>query len=1418
VIETKSRSVFKQLFVCATASTPSLLFMYAYLNIPTKFFSICVFTEILFLIILIYVFNQKVYVNLKFNMLSPRILFLLIYVFCLLAVLLLPGMNESVFVSFDSLGMVNWLRALAGSLLGLFLPGYAIISLFRHKLNPVSLLPTSFLLSIFIESTVTFIAVMLAQPALTWILIVNILVFSLSLIDILRGKTDSCSFKCTQSVSIVLDNESVLMLLLSLFQLSILFSVFLLSGLTVPNGDMWRHAGMATRIEKGELLRFGYLTYPPFFATHLFSVSQLSGIPPINMSNMLGLANVLFVLAFYSLAMTLTKNRNVAFLSTFLFTIFGSFAFLVQAQFGEIVTDAQKLSDNFLQVAGKTMQINSVYPLACIYAYAPVTLHFLSVLVLTSLLLLRGKTCITYAIEALLIANLFLLHVAETMYVLIFLVAAFMLNLSNVRDTASLTFGVGFGGALLLVLPFVKSTIALYVVVAFMAVLTFTLIIAKLKLLTKLKLLFNKLFNKIPKTSVNAFLAFTILSFYGVLFYIWKTVYIDYDNTWYGILSYLGAAPTYFMPVAFGIPMLLSVLYFAKFLTSKDLFDKVEKKALTFLIFAFLLAFLFGKAMTLSNLSGYMIYRELRILQTFGGILFAMVSGYALHRVFRHCKKSKPVQKYVMAIGLGVLILLGSGSTLLSAVFWTNRGMEAYQLNSHEVEALEFLKKTVKASDVILAYSSESNNKVGLTGCTTIMRHITPFLSSSPSVAKFFLQYVDYIYLTKQEYATIQNSDTYMKSLISILPVIFNNSEVFIFRVPSNVKSFAGDSSLPVIITGALKESLQKLAVLDRLGISYHVYDNWDPTALTNSSIAILLDDVENKYQAKRYLDFMQNGGHLIVMGGQKGYFSDFMNIRSKMQIVFQESWPSEDSFKNWSFDLRGGLQMSNIYISRLHQFQERNSLLVNASVGGTLGLAHKRDWPKNFPFAIGTWFMLLENKSVIKHSLILSNALNVGVGLWDENYNLDYYYDRGKIIYDIAEISPGSWQKIELYFPEPKTCYVYLNDTLIFVGPRSTRYDPPETTYVGEYNYTIYTWFVRRFVALWNGLYYATSEAVSADGLLFDGYYIPLSFDFKTSAKESFDKNVRIISWLTFKNQKVSPFIYAKNVSGGSLTYMDFTLPPEAIIQLTDSSNILLKMLDPLLLNYTKEDVGIKDFPIEIYGYQNLNGDISMDSNAIYLFTPNNAKYKVSVEFKNQTQLLSSITNLIVSSANHFTVSVNGPVTIQPLHDGYVVATIPEHREVTILFSNQEKESLANVFDESCLKCYDITTITINTNTTLTAIIRTPNIIVKGTIKFKGAFFNIPYDKVIGPGSGELTLEGKIQYNILFSDKGSARSFGDNIVLNGSYRYDYPTILEIELPSKFPLCENNVLILLAIQAYSAFIIYCLVKNCKHEK
>jgi hypothetical protein len=1167
---------------------------------------------------------------------------------------------------------------------------------------------------------------------------------------------------------------------------------------------MWDHASFAARLEKGEFLRFGILTYPPFFSVHVFSVSQLTGLPAISISDMLGLTNIFAVLAFYALVLTLTRKRSVAFLSTFTFTMFGSFTFLVQAVLGKMVADPQKLAESFLQVSGKTMQINSVYPLANIYAYAPVTLDLISVLVLTTLFLQKDKGRILYAVEAFLIANLFLLHVAETMYVLIFLLVALILNLSRINDLASLTLGVWLGTAILSTLPFTEFSVSFYVAAVYTVILAFALLCTRLKLLPKLRGLSGKALGSMSKGSIRTFLAFAILSSYCLLLLVWTALYIDRDGYISGVLSYLGASPTYFMSIAFGIPMVISVLYLAKYLASKDSLAQNEKKVVIFLAVVFTIAYMFGKAITLANISGYMIYRELRVLQVFGGILFSIVSGYALCRTLQHFKGGKTNQKHILAVGLGLLILLGSGSTFLSAVFWANTGMGVYPLDSNEVEALAFLKRIVNASDVVLTYNQESNTKVGLTGATTIGRFTVPFSSVSPSIPKDFLQLVNYIYLTKQDYDTIQKSDTYMKSLIPILPVIFNNPEVMIFSVPP-IKSYMDNLSTPVVITRDLKAALPKLAILDSLGVSYRIYDEWDLGVLAGNSTVVLTDDVENASDAQKYVDWVQDGGHLIILGENEGYYSNLMNIRTMTKMAFQESWLSEESFGNWTFDLRGGLYMGNVSISTSYQYQGRNSLLVNATIDGTLGLARSREWPRDFPFAIGTWFMLLENRSTIRSSLILSNALNSGVGLWDENYGLDYYYDGRKVIYDIAEISLGSWQKIELYFPDPKTCCVYLNDTLIFVGPRSTRYDPSEVTYVGEYGHTLYACFVGKYSALWNGLYYVAPDVATANGLLCGGCPVPLDSKFDiTSPKESFDKDVQVVSWYTLGDEKVVPLMFTKEVGFGRLIYVDSKFPTKVVPELSNFSKCFLKSIDSRLLNYIKGNTEIKTpLPIEIYGDQSLNGNISTDSDTMYFWGSQNVTY--SLELGNGSKLSLSADRLALNSPYKFTLSLNGSVTVQPLHDEYVEVLIPEGEEITIKFRHQENKTVSCVSNGDNVECYDIAMATINSNTPLTVTVKSPNITITGVIRFQGAFFNIPYDKIIGTGLGALTIDGKMTYDILFSDKNGARSFGDNVFLDGSYRYDYPTILEIELPQGFMTNYEFLLLVIIIFVCSAF-------------
>jgi hypothetical protein len=1126
----KLRSAFEKVIVCATANIPLLLFMYNYLDIPTKYLSIILFITTVSLMLLTYIFHQKTRIVLKLSLPSKALL-PAIYTSCLIIVSLLPGLSESVFVRLPSVEMFSWIRVLAGLLLGVFLPGFTILSLFERKLVLSLLLPTSFLLSIFINALTALVTLMFAQPFLPWILAANTLIIVLSIVKVVRNRIRHL----IEYKSIILDNEHILMFLLFLFQLSLLVSIFILSGLTVPSGDIWDQASMATRIEKGELTRFGVLTYPPFFPLHLFSVSQLSGLPPINISNVLGLFNTLIILAFYDLAFTLTNNKSAGFLSTFIFTTFGSFTFLVQAILGKMSADVHSLSHYFIVVSDKTMNINSQYTITNIYSYTPVTLYLLSVLVLTSFIVRKDKARILYIVEAILILNLFLLHIAETVYVLIFLFSALILGLSDIRDSLSLTLGVWTGVIIISSLPFVEADILIYIGILYATTLIFTALYGKF--FGKISTLFKKLMNVVLSNFVGAILAFAILSSYGILLSIWKVLYIDKDWST-SLLYYLGALPTYFMPIAFGLPLLISILYLSKCLFSKKSLSQDNGKILAFLGIAFVIAYLFGKAITFLNLSGHMVYRELRVLSVFGGILFSIVSGLALYGICEHFKHLKVDQKNIVAVGLGLLILLNSGSTFLSATFWSNRGTGAYPISPSELQALEFLKQKVDPSNVVLTYSSACTNKVGLTGATTIIRYSVPFSSLSSSIPKFYLQVVDYIYLTKQDYDVIQKSDTYMKSVLSTLPIIFNNTEVLIFEVPQNVKRYNGDPSVPIVINTDLKEASQKIALLDYLGLSYSIYDEWDFRYFTNSKIVILIDDVKNVSEAEKYVDWVRKGGQLVVLGND-GYFS-----------------------------------------------------------------------------------------------------------------------------------------------------------------------------------------------------------ACALEG------------------------------------QKVAPFVFEKEIGGGKVLYVDFASLLKSRPAQYSNPEAFLKSLDQSLLNYVKASAEVRRVPIEIYGEQSLNGDISISSTDIAFYGSNiTSRFKLA----NGGEFPINTDHLISYSPHNLMLSLNTSATIRPLHDEYVEVLIPKGTTLRLSSCHKDGEILTYLSDGS--KLYNMSEVMLYSASDISVIVRAPNITVSGIVTFQGAFFDVPYNQIIGSGQGNITLKGKIAYNVLISDKNANRCYGDQFNLVGSYRYNYPTLLEIELP-----------------------------------
>jgi hypothetical protein len=243
---------------------------------------------------------------------------------------------------------------------------------------------------------------------------------------------------------------------------------------------------------------------------------------------------------------------------------------------------------------------------------------------LTALSIQKEKSTIVYPVETVLIANLFLQHVAETLYVLIFILAALVLNFSRTKDLLSLTIGMWIGEGILLTLPFTESSISLYLAIIYTIALGLVLLNSKVKLVERTRNLKWKTLTVLSKKTFKTILATAILSIYSLLLFVWYIIYIYENKNIASTISYLGEAPTYFLPIVFGITAIISVVYLVTNLMGKQLLDNDELKVIAFLIIASTFAFCLGKGITVMNIAGQEIYRELRIVQVFGGIYFQL--------------------------------------------------------------------------------------------------------------------------------------------------------------------------------------------------------------------------------------------------------------------------------------------------------------------------------------------------------------------------------------------------------------------------------------------------------------------------------------------------------------------------------------------------------------------------------------------------------------------------------------------------------------------------------------------------------------------------------------------------------------------------------------------------------------------------
>lgn len=271
-----------------------------------------------------------------------NITFILIYLTCLVlcATVSIPRV-DSVYASWNSLGLVNTIGLGAGIILGFFLPGYAVILLVlrNNRASPILKVLLGYLCSMLITGLVTYIAAISSENDINqnkFLLIsvyVAILVLFMSYFrihslnfsqgtDILNEFRQFISNQGNKIRTKVIVNLSEFIVFASLFALLTISTYYLYGGITI--GDQWYHQNRAIFFMHGNFREIvstdGDQSYTPLLSSLLAGVTSISSLPLINTYASIAFLNFTPVFAFYYFCriwFPLNKNRAALLGATF---------------------------------------------------------------------------------------------------------------------------------------------------------------------------------------------------------------------------------------------------------------------------------------------------------------------------------------------------------------------------------------------------------------------------------------------------------------------------------------------------------------------------------------------------------------------------------------------------------------------------------------------------------------------------------------------------------------------------------------------------------------------------------------------------------------------------------------------------------------------------------------------------------------------------------------------------------------------------------------------------------------------------------------------------------------------------------------------------------------------------------------------
>jgi len=675
----------------------------------------------------------------------------------------------------------------------------------------------------------------------------------------------------------------------------------------LPGTDISRHYASSIVLWRTPSLYIG----STYLLAHLHESTfiQLSNSSIVPIQTGLVTLNLVLPLAFYIMAKAYLEKIDIrlpslATLFWVLFTgSFGGFAWLYFAML-KLSTIGQTQLQLLTTTADKTYN-GTIYGIVGLW-YVPATIAFTQLMVAIFLIYKRDIPTSKYiAVLSILVAALYLTHVTEAVIFALFLaIYAGMSRNENLRvDDAIKSAIIGF---LLVILVYyvlsritprfiINMSLLISIIGPILALLSSLLF----RLYIKPRLpSFQKAF-KINKKSFGKALVLALFFMYTVAFLSWTSL-VDSFHTWQ--VDTIGFVPWFMYPLMLGINGLLAILTLYYLVE-----DKKSYRALEIFVAFMIFTFVAGRTVSIINMNFFDAgYWEKRFIWFIKLSLATLAPIPVIHLVDKLRKRNMNVNLKAVAsiVVIGTIVLYGISTTFLNVEYWSVvANNPANWPSSGEMEAINAFKEILgNDPKTWLATVTGRSSAIATFAAPADRLVLKQLLYTAHRPEMAFTQLYrhpaynhPYIYLHNRDVTQLgEFTDRFLVKYISMLPLVFQNSEVKIYNV-SKLSPPQPDSDnvlvLPLDRSLLDEQSLfMTYSILSQGLYNYTVAYDLDDKALNSSTLILLYDPPEESVLTSTFQDkfnetltsygIMKGNWQIIneeLLGGEIGKYGEGM-------------------------------------------------------------------------------------------------------------------------------------------------------------------------------------------------------------------------------------------------------------------------------------------------------------------------------------------------------------------------------------------------------------------------------------------------------------------------------------------------------------------------------------------------------------